>query len=194
MRMQKLFVVFSAATVSLISASEITAQSRVAATVALPTPPAVVGPYKRDTSQNLGPDGGWLHRYTGGNSGRISVFIYPVPAGVKEGLTEPRMWTTREGENFTKVLAIQKEDKAIQDFVVAISRPDSAMNGAEIIPGYFVVAATKGPGRNNLEFCVVHYVKGVFVKVRATVPPDVGSKSDAYGFADLLARLIARNN
>jgi hypothetical protein len=192
MKTRHLLTVLTIAVAGLISPSHATAQSQEVATVTLPTPPAAIGPYKRDTSENLGAAAGWLHRYSGGNSGRVSVFVYPVPGDVKEGTTDPRTWTNREGEKFKELLAIQKDQKAIQDFIMAIERADSAMNGAEVIPGHFAAAATRGPGRNNFEFCLVHYVKGVFVKVRATIPPADVNKSDAYGFADLLARIIAR--
>ena len=137
---------------------------------ALPVPPDKVLSYSRTATENLGPEGGMLHRYRNTTNENVTVFVYSVPSDVKTGSSEPRIWTTREGEKFQQVLPLLVRQGAIQNFSLAYARPDSIPTVTGPIHAHTTAAATRAGNVARVDMLYIYYVNGVFLKVRATLP------------------------
>ena len=130
------------------------------------------------------------YRFSDGSQTRVTVFVYAVPADVRQG-DEPQTWVTAEGAKFVQVLGIGVERGWYDDFRVAYSDPQPVVRDTLSIPGYEVAAATRSRGRVSLELEYLYFVHGSFVKVRATVPERGSTETDVPRFAEQLALAIA---
>ena len=154
----------------------------------LRTPPEKIGAYIRTTSQNLGADAGVVHRYSGGSVASVNVYVYPIPADVKQNTTDTWAWTVREGEKFKEVLALMKTQRTVQDYSMMQERRDSSVAfGMTVTPAHFVTATTTRNGATGVEMVFLYYIRGAFMKVRATVSPENYKTSDVTDFAVALA-------
>lgn len=103
------------------------------------------------------------YRFSDGSQTRVTVFVYAVPADVRQG-DLPQAWVTAEAAKFVQVLRIGVERGWYDDFRVAYSDPQPVVRDTLSIPGHSVAAATRSGGRARVELEYLYFVRGSFLK------------------------------
>lgn len=141
-----------------------------------PTPPSV------DTN----------YRFTDGTQA-LSVFVYAIPPDVVRG-TDAQVWVDAEAAKLPQVFQAGVQRGYYRDIQLESSKPEPLRAGAALLPGHVTAAQShNAQGQLNSEVQYLYVVRGMFLKVRATIPGDNWEASDVPNFAKALAIALYRS-
>lgn len=107
--------------------------------------------------------------YQGNNVTKLDVFVYALPPDDKSrsGIHKALM---KEVESFKQSLPIGVSRGWYDEYRVAVDKEDPVQVGQQVVPGHAVAMVFVEGGSEYVSLFCIHALRGMFIKIRLTVP------------------------
>ena len=133
-----------------------------------------------------------IFTYKGRNITALDVFVYPpVAADTSDGTVREELRS--EAKGFQDGLSAGITQGWYEEYQVAFDAEKPVQTGDGLVPGFMVAAVLLRGGRTSVSLFYIYFLRGVFIKIRLTIPDVRWSTNPALNFPTELIHLVAKS-
>jgi hypothetical protein len=133
-----------------------------------------------------------MYRYAGDKISGFDLYVWPLPQLDSLKATVDSLLRVQV-DDFKVVAPIGIQRGWYDNYVIAVDAPHRVPLSADSLAGYVVAMPFKRRGQVFASFFYIYALKGMFVKIRLTVPEDGWNDNPALDLPAVLVRSLAES-